>query len=138
MILLTEIFVNVLRSAIFLDVGVGFGHNLLNQPERMRQVFQQNLGSISRLNTTRTPDIYFANLVLQNMTDYGVPLDEPHPVQFGAQYLCDRLKWKEPSNLILDVLVATVSLFLGYWAMLNFILRFLATRSAHGTSLTSF
>lgn len=76
--------------------------------------------------------------VLANMSDHGLPFKLPQPVPFNAGYMCHRMGWKTPTNFAVDVLVATVSLFMAYWTLLNFVLRCLAVRSSpHGKWLSS-
>lgn len=127
---LGEIYVKILRSAINLDLGVNSLYNILSSAELMRETLQPTLDYISDLNTTRHPFSKHTNEIIHNMTWYGLPLDEPYPVQFLAQYLCNGMTWKSSSNLVLDVLVATVSLFMAYWSILNFVLRQLAIASS--------
>ncbi|KAF8596425.1 hypothetical protein BDV93DRAFT_563366 [Ceratobasidium sp. AG-I] len=88
---------------------------------------------MAQFNTTTVLDNFHAYQVFSNMTRYGLPLEEPKPVQFLAQYICRSMTWKQPYNLFIDVLVATVSLFMAYWGILNCALQSLATRaSPHG------
>lgn len=104
----------------------------------MRQRLQPNLDRISSLNTSGLVRAPSANELVQNMTVYGLPFKEPVPTQFLARYLCNKLVWKKTSNLVLDVLVATVSLFMAYWSLLHFVLRQLAVAySPHGNSFSS-
>ncbi|KAF8603177.1 hypothetical protein BDV93DRAFT_544867 [Ceratobasidium sp. AG-I] len=120
-------FLQVLQSATYSDLGIKSPYNLFSNPELMRQTLQPNFKAMKYSNTSNP---YNAYDVLRNMTKYGLPFEEPQPVQFHAQYLCNGMAWKSPSNLVLDVLVATVSLFMAYWGILNVVLEYLATRSS--------
>ncbi|KAF8596077.1 hypothetical protein BDV93DRAFT_573024 [Ceratobasidium sp. AG-I] len=121
----------VLLSAVFIDLGVKYPYNLLSNAELMRETLQSNIDAIARLNTsTRVAE---AKDILLNMARYGLPIEESQPAQFLAQYLCHGMIWKQPSNLVIDVLVASISIFMAYWGILNFALRYFATRSSpHG------
>ncbi|KAF8607166.1 hypothetical protein BDV93DRAFT_505405 [Ceratobasidium sp. AG-I] len=70
------------------------------------------------------------NNIFDNLSVYNLPFGEPQPVPFSARYLCHRMWWKTPTNLAVDVLVATTSLFMAYWGVLNFSLRYIAKRSS--------
>ncbi|KAF8596082.1 hypothetical protein BDV93DRAFT_611089 [Ceratobasidium sp. AG-I] len=124
-------YLQVLLSAIHLDLGVKFPYNILSNSELMHKTLQENMDAIIRLNTSTNVDEVQG--ILLNMTKYGLPVEEPQPAQFHAQYICRGMTWKQSSNLVLDVLVATVSLFMAYWGILNCALQYFATSSsAHG------
>ncbi|KAF8595163.1 hypothetical protein BDV93DRAFT_564689 [Ceratobasidium sp. AG-I] len=123
-------YASALWSAVLLDLGVNASYNILTHPELMRQTLQPTLEALAKLSVTWDPRAFYAQAILADMTKFGLPVEEPQPVQFLAQYLCHGMTWKQPSNLIIDVLVATISLFMAYWTILNFVLRYLATRSS--------
>ncbi|KAF8594156.1 hypothetical protein BDV93DRAFT_580809 [Ceratobasidium sp. AG-I] len=124
---------SVLWSAVLLDLGVNAPYNRLSNPELMRQTLQPNVDHLENLSHESSLRASGVKAILTNMTRYGLPLEYSSPVQFHAQYLCHGMTWKKPSNVVIDVAVATVSLFMAYWAVLNFVLRYLATRSSpHG------
>ena len=127
---------SALWSAILMDLGVNASYNILTHPALMRQTLQPSLDALAKLNVSWDPQAYYAQAFLADMAKFGLPVEEPKPVQFLAQYLCHGMTWKQPSNLFIDVLVATVSLFMAYWTIINFALRYLATRSSpHGELL---
>ncbi|KAF8596427.1 hypothetical protein BDV93DRAFT_610910 [Ceratobasidium sp. AG-I] len=124
---LVSTYLQVLRSTIYLDLGIKSPYYLFSNPELMRKTLQPNFKDLGLFSPSDFKDAYD---VLHNMTRYGLPFEEPQPVQFHAQYTCRGMTWKSPSNLVLDVLVATVSLFMAYWGILNFVLQYFATSSS--------
>ncbi|KAF8595155.1 hypothetical protein BDV93DRAFT_548946 [Ceratobasidium sp. AG-I] len=123
----------ILWSAVLLDLGVTAPYNRLSDLDLMRRSLEPNLVVLAGLNISWPHVNLAADRVLANMTGLGLPLKQPQPVPFNARYLCHKMWWKTPTNLALDMLVATVSLFMAYWAVLNLALRYFATRSSlHG------
>ncbi|KAF8595162.1 hypothetical protein BDV93DRAFT_114565 [Ceratobasidium sp. AG-I] len=125
-----DIYVQVLAAAISLDLGVEASPNILTNSTWMRRSFQLNQEMLARFNVSWDNSPHQVERILANLTGYGLPLEPPQPTQFLAQYLCNGMVWKKPSNLVVDVLVATISLFMAYWGILNFVLRYLATMSS--------
>lgn len=133
-----DIYIQVLGSAIPLDLGVETPGNILTSPEWMRRSFRSNLDMLAQFKVLFNNAPNQTEKILANMSDFGLPLAAPQPTQFLAQYLCNGMAWKKPSSLFVDVLVATVSLFMAYWGILNFVLRYLATMHfPNGRSLSS-
>ncbi|KAF8594157.1 hypothetical protein BDV93DRAFT_565733 [Ceratobasidium sp. AG-I] len=126
-------YAQMLWSTIYLDLGINSPYYIMDNSELMRQLLQSNVDAITKLNTSQLNQGHVSQDVLANMTGYGLPLEAPKQVQVLAQYLCNGMAWKKPSTLVIDVAVATISLFMAYWGALNFVLRFIATRSSpHG------
>lgn len=102
----------------------------------MRQIIHLNLDvpqgiTYSWINGTA------ADFVMSNLTVLSLPFNQTQPVPFNARYLCHNLWWKTPTSLVVDVLVATVSLFMVYWGLLQLALKYLAARSSEkGESLS--
>ncbi|KAF8607164.1 hypothetical protein BDV93DRAFT_505403 [Ceratobasidium sp. AG-I] len=117
-----------LRSAVLLDLGASSRFNILTDIDTMRRELyttQRNSSFPSEL----LQDLEVNN-ILGNLTAYNLPFEEPQQVPFSARYLCHRMWWKTPANLAVDVLVATTSLFMAYWGVLNFSLRYIAKSSS--------
>ncbi|KAF8596075.1 hypothetical protein BDV93DRAFT_573022 [Ceratobasidium sp. AG-I] len=128
-------FVQVLWSATLFDLGVSSPNNRLTDPELMRKSLETNFDKFGTTSVT-WPSSHGVDQVVANMTGYGLPLEAPQPVSLNARYICRRMVWKKPANLAVDVLVATASLFMAYWGILNFVLSFFATHlseNAHAT-----
>ncbi|KAF8595157.1 hypothetical protein BDV93DRAFT_528894 [Ceratobasidium sp. AG-I] len=119
----------VLWSSVLLDLGTHSSFNILTDPERMRNALYSK-SNVSPAIEHLWPSVTAVDDVLGNMTYYSLPFDRPQPVPFNARYLCRSMWWKTPTNLVVDVLVATSSLFMVYWGVLHFGLRYLATRSS--------
>lgn len=119
-------YVQVLWSAALLDLGVNAPYNRLTNRELMLEKLKTDF-TASQGTNVQWPDNHEVDTILANMT---VPLAAPQPVALNARYICRRMVWKTPANLVLDVLVATVSLFMAYWAVLNFVLSFIAVKSS--------
>ncbi|KAF8596081.1 hypothetical protein BDV93DRAFT_548523 [Ceratobasidium sp. AG-I] len=120
-------YMQVVWSAVLLDFGVNTSQNILTDTQLMLRSFRPYPSNSS----ISPPYVHGAtDEVLANTTGFGLPIKQSPPTSFNARYLCHRMWWKSPNNLVLDVTVATVSLFMAYWAMLSFALRYFATRSA--------
>ncbi|KAF8602112.1 hypothetical protein BDV93DRAFT_220626 [Ceratobasidium sp. AG-I] len=64
------------------------------------------------------------------LSELGLPLDSTGPSRFTNRYLCHTLSWKPAASLVVDVLVATLSFFMAYWATLNLALSHFAKRNS--------
>ncbi|KAF8596424.1 hypothetical protein BDV93DRAFT_563365 [Ceratobasidium sp. AG-I] len=120
-------FVQVLWSAVLYDLGVDVPYSVLTNTEVMRTKLRTNFDEYKGT-TVDWPDSHAVDQVLANLTGYGLPLYAPQPASLSARYICRRMVWKQPTNLAIDVLVATASLFMAYWGILNFVLSSVATR----------
>ncbi|KAF8597169.1 hypothetical protein BDV93DRAFT_562563 [Ceratobasidium sp. AG-I] len=123
-------FVQVLWSAVLLDLAVNTTYNRLSISGLMSQSLHQHI-NVTGLGSQEP--LGQVDVVLANIKAYGLPLKESQPIQFNAGYLCHKMWWKTPTNLIVDITVATISLFMAYWTILHLVLRFFAIRSSpHG------
>lgn len=103
----------------------------------MRQNLLTNLNVIYLSDDTqsRWANGSAVDTILYNTAAYDLPFEQPLPFPFSARYMCQKMVWKTPANLTVDVLVATTSLFMAYWGILNFLLKYIATASVpHGKS----
>ncbi|QRV88336.1 hypothetical protein RhiJN_16354 [Ceratobasidium sp. AG-Ba] len=106
------------------DLGVGSQQNVLTSSTALKE-------HVKPLNWSLNSDEYQTNVFLRgDLGEYGLPLNENHPVGFNAYYLCEYISWKAGISLVIDVFVATASLFMAFWGILNLALRFWATRSS--------
>jgi hypothetical protein len=132
-----ENFALVLWSAVLSDLGVTSQPNILTDPELMRKVIHLGLDvpqgiELSWINGTA------ADFVLSNMTEFKLPFNNTQAASFNARYLYRKMWWKTPTNLAVDVIVATVSFFLLFWAVLQLALRYLAVKSSANGQLFTF
>ncbi|KAF8595151.1 hypothetical protein BDV93DRAFT_611553 [Ceratobasidium sp. AG-I] len=114
-------FVRVFWSAVLFDVGENAAPNMLTDAGLMSQAIQQDF----QANNESGP-----GYVLTHLSEFHLPLNQTEPVQFNARYLCQRMYWKAPAKLAVDVIVATSSLFMVHWGILQFVLRYFAKRSS--------
>jgi hypothetical protein len=64
------------------------------------------------------------------MTYYNIPFDIVESTHLNAQYLCHYMSWKPATSLGADVLVATASFFMVFWACLGSILTYFARKGS--------
>ena len=123
-----ENYLRIFSSAILSDLGIASQPNVLASKDLfMRFMKPVNFSNevIAELPPNRSIAI---NHILANISNYNLPFSSIHPTQFSEQYLCNYRNWKSPTSLFMDVCVATVSLFLGFWGTLRVVLGFLARR----------
>lgn len=117
----------VLSSAVLFDLGSADSTNLLLNTTLWNQsLYHDPLYNSGGL-----------GYVLNNMDRFNLPHHNTGRVSLNTRYLCQSMQWKAPTNLVADVLVATTSLFMAYWGILQFALRYFATRSSPEGELTS-
>ncbi|KAG8697877.1 hypothetical protein FRC08_006257 [Ceratobasidium sp. 394] len=122
-----ENYLRMLSASILSDLGVVSQQNPLTNADAFKAAIQP-LDWAWRGNTSLTP---FANLISgPNMTTYNIPYNFVRPTSFNAQYLCHYISWKATSNLIVDVFVATSSLFTLFWGTLHVSLAFFAKKKS--------
>ncbi|KAF8595149.1 hypothetical protein BDV93DRAFT_564674 [Ceratobasidium sp. AG-I] len=121
-----ENFVQVLWSAVLFDLGGDASLNVLTDVELFKRLVRQHSEGDGGTGV---------GYVLNHLSESNLPFNQTEAVPLNARYLCRRRSWKTPTNLFVDVLVATSSLFLIYWNLVNFVLRCFATRSSPGDKL---
>lgn len=124
-----ENFVQALWSSVLSDLGVTSPLNILVNRTLITQVIHPNLDvpkgiTLTWINGTA------ADYVLANMEKFNLPFEPLSSVPFNARYLCHTMWWKPPTSLAVDVLVATTSLFMVFWAALQLALRYFATNAS--------
>ncbi|KAF8596078.1 hypothetical protein BDV93DRAFT_514427 [Ceratobasidium sp. AG-I] len=129
LLMATILNIAMIARELLIDLGVNAPGNRLMNPERMRERLRTNLDPFKGT-IVQWPESHNVDKVVANMAGYGIPLEAPQPVSLSARYVCHKLVWKKPTNLVIDVLVATVSLFMAYWALLNFSLSSIAVSSS--------
>ncbi|QRV73488.1 hypothetical protein RhiJN_01502 [Ceratobasidium sp. AG-Ba] len=132
----TEAFENLIHifsGSILTDLGVKSRQNPLTSTTAFTS-------AVKPLNWTwrasQTPNVSQASQILStDMPQYNIPFDSLEPTHFNALYLCHYFYWKSLGVLIVDVFVATVSMFTVFWHILNFILKFWAVSGQPGGKL---
>ncbi|KAF8596420.1 hypothetical protein BDV93DRAFT_66240 [Ceratobasidium sp. AG-I] len=125
-----ENYIQVLSSSILSDLGITSKPNVMTDCDLFKRVIQP-IDFTYRTNMgTSSGNISQVNMVLGDMSNYSFPFASVQPTQFNAQYLCHYQAWKPRTNLITDVLVATVSLFTVFWGALKLALDFFARRAS--------
>ncbi|EUC62632.1 transmembrane protein, putative [Rhizoctonia solani AG-3 Rhs1AP] len=134
-------FAIALHSAILVDLGstvdLGTNNNILTSPSALQSRIQtdellstfmtQTVGSANGLNFS----IPVAPLLLSNPKQFRLPIaarqaDGANPARLVQRYLCHRLVLKPPATLIVDVLVATMSMFMVGWGLAQIALMYVA------------
>ncbi|KAF8596404.1 hypothetical protein BDV93DRAFT_610898 [Ceratobasidium sp. AG-I] len=117
----------ILSSAILSDLGIASQPNVMASKDLFMNYIEPV--SFSEIVATKMPSIPITvNGILANMSSYNLPFTSIQPTRFSAQYLCNYRDWKTPTSLVMDICVATTSLFLGFWGTLRVVLGFLARR----------
>lgn len=70
------------------------------------------------------------DIILADVSNYGLPFTSIQSTQFNVPYLCHYQAWKPRSNLFTDVCVATLSFFMVFWGAFNLTLTFFAKRTS--------
>ncbi|CAE6450839.1 unnamed protein product [Rhizoctonia solani] len=132
-------FAIALHSAILVDVGstVVLDNNILtntsalqsriNTKDLLKTFMTQTVGSANGLNFS----IPAAPLLASNPGEFRLPIAARQPgdnnsARLVQRYLCHRLVLKPPATLVVDVLVATMSMFMVGWGLTQIILIYIA------------
>ncbi|KDN34749.1 hypothetical protein RSAG8_12191, partial [Rhizoctonia solani AG-8 WAC10335] len=134
-------FAIALQSAILVDVGSTvtpeLGYNIFNNVSALRasihaeQLVGTNMtriiGSTNRLSLAVPVTPY----LLSNPGDFQLPITARQPgdsnsARLVQRYLCHRLVLKPIATLIVDVLVATISMFMAGWGVAMTVLMYVA------------
>ncbi|KAG8867974.1 hypothetical protein FRB97_002840, partial [Tulasnella sp. 331] len=107
-------------AAIRLDIGNIFSNNLLVSPNTLNPTIASQYQN-SSLNTTAPSTLYSAlnrfNTGNQNWTVLNIPGDQLQPATIATQYLCHVPQRKPLGQVIISVLVATLSIFSSGWGL---------------------
>ncbi|KAG8735921.1 hypothetical protein FRC10_010009 [Ceratobasidium sp. 414] len=128
-----ENFALILWSAILLDFGVASGSNILTDINLFEKVIHSGLWVSSAAwssasGSSRQVYRFAPDIILKNPAKFNLPFTSIQPTSFNARYVCRNLSWKNPTNLVVDVLVATVTFFTTFWAALMFCLSYVAVK----------
>ncbi|CAE6486906.1 unnamed protein product [Rhizoctonia solani] len=134
-------FAIALHSAILVDVGstIGLdqGNNILTSlsaltsrvrtDELLGTFMTSTVGSANGLNLS----IPVAPFLLSNPGDFRLPITarqvgDSNPARLVQRYLCHRLVLKSPAALVIDVMVATMSMFMVGWGITQIVLMYVA------------
>ncbi|KAF8602123.1 hypothetical protein BDV93DRAFT_545523 [Ceratobasidium sp. AG-I] len=107
----------VLWAGILADMGSTSKLDLLANITTMRRFIQD----YPLRDNTKGPTFIYDNLSM-----LGLPVDPVQPTHLTTRYLCRHMAWKPILSLLVDVIVATLSLFMAYWATLALILGYYA------------
>ncbi|QRV73530.1 hypothetical protein RhiJN_01544 [Ceratobasidium sp. AG-Ba] len=124
---MTENYIHILVGSILLDLGVGSPQNVLASVS----AFRNHVKPLDWSWRQQMPFKPETNTFLEgNIGNYGIPFVVDHPAAFNAYYLCYYISWKSGISLVVDIIVATASLFMAFWGLLNVVLRFWATKAS--------
>ncbi|KAJ1306308.1 hypothetical protein OPQ81_011007 [Rhizoctonia solani] len=134
-------FAIALHSAILVDVGstvaLDPNNNILTSVSALQSRIQTNqllgtymtqtVGSANGLNFS----IPVAPLLLANPGEFRLPISarqpgDNNPARLVQRYLCHSLVLKPPATLVVDVLVATISMFMVGWGISQIVLMYVA------------
>ncbi|KAG8695015.1 hypothetical protein FRC11_001801, partial [Ceratobasidium sp. 423] len=132
-------FAIALHSAILVDVGstAVLNNNILtstsalqsriNTKDLLKTYMTQTVGSANGLNLS----IPAAPLLVSNPGEFRLPIAARQPGDNNAarlvqRYLCHSLVLKPPATLVVDVLVATMSMFMVGWGLAQIVLMYVA------------
>ncbi|KAG9098099.1 hypothetical protein FS749_004683 [Ceratobasidium sp. UAMH 11750] len=124
-----ENFASVFWSAVLVDLGVTSRPNILTNADLFRQVIHSDLPDIKGISLSWVNGTA-ANFILNNPTEFDLPFTNIQSTSFNARYMCRYLSWKTPVSLVVDVLVATVSFFMLFWAAFKIALQYFAVESS--------
>ncbi|KAH7335025.1 hypothetical protein B0J17DRAFT_770536 [Rhizoctonia solani] len=134
-------FAIALHSAILVDVGSTIDLDKQNNILTNLSALQSRIRTDELLGTFMTQTVGSANglnfsipaapFLLSNSGDFRLPIaarqaDDSSPARLVQRYLCHRLVLKPPAALIVDVLVATVSMFMVGWGLAQIVLMYVA------------
>ncbi|KAG8719946.1 hypothetical protein FRC09_010351 [Ceratobasidium sp. 395] len=129
-----ENFAYAFWSGILSDLGISARPNLFTNATLFDRSVRQNL-TIHQGVTLTWLSGSGVDSVMRNKTQFRLPFENIEHTSFNAQYLCRNISWKAPADLIVDVLVATVSFFQLFWSALNAAASYFAAKSSvHGKS----
>ncbi|KAF8596406.1 hypothetical protein BDV93DRAFT_572014 [Ceratobasidium sp. AG-I] len=125
-----ENYLRIMSSAILSDLGVASQPNIMTSTDLFKSFirpvnFQHDGNESNSAGTTSK-----INTILADMSSYNLPFASIEPTEFSALYLCYRRNWKTSANLVMDVCVATTSLFLAFWGTMRVILGLFARRTS--------
>ncbi|QRV90310.1 hypothetical protein RhiJN_18328 [Ceratobasidium sp. AG-Ba] len=128
---MTENYIYVWAGLVLSDLGVDSQQNVLNSVDAFNQHIKPLNWSwrLSELRESGTNKFLRGELPAEYDFQFGVK----EPTTFNAYYLCEYTSWKSGISLFVDVFVATASLFMAFWGILNLVLRFWATGSSEKT-----
>ncbi|KAG8796597.1 hypothetical protein FRC12_016584 [Ceratobasidium sp. 428] len=131
-----ENFAYAFWSGILSDLGISARPNLFTNATLFDRSIRQNL-TIHQGVTLTWLSGSGVDSVMRNKTQFRLPFENIEHTSFNAQYLCRNISWKAPADLIVDVLVATVSFFQLFWSALNAVASYFAAKSSvHGNHCT--
>ncbi|QRV73485.1 hypothetical protein RhiJN_01499 [Ceratobasidium sp. AG-Ba] len=127
-----ENFAYIFWSGILSDLGKSARPNILTDANVFERSIRRDMVIKQGLKFTWLNGSGIES-VLRNKTEFRIPFENIDDTSFNAQYLCRSISWKSTAELIVDVLVATVSFFQLFWSALNAVASYFAAKSSvHG------
>ncbi|KAF8596411.1 hypothetical protein BDV93DRAFT_610903 [Ceratobasidium sp. AG-I] len=121
-----ENYLRIFYSAILSDLGIASQSNVMTDTDLFRRVIQPTNFSSHPAADNKSE----INAVLANLLEYKLPLTSVQPSRLNSEYLCHYYNWKTRSNLVMDVCVATASLFMAFWSSLAVVLASFARKDS--------
>lgn len=137
-----ENYLRVLSSSTLSDLGISSKSNVMTDkdifqslltavfitPPKISNNCNINVTAMPRPGLRRGSDSQI-DMLLGDLSDYGIPFTSINSTQFSLQYLCNYQAWKPLTSFVIDVCVATSSLLMVFGGALKLAVAFFARRT---------